>query len=100
MTQADLDAYAAQLEQERQKLVGYRAKLVEAATQIQQSSTGNMSIAAVAKSKAPAKVKPAKKTTPQKATAQPAGQPVAATKPAPVSAPQPATRPQSNTKSS
>ncbi|MEI7630798.1 MAG: hypothetical protein WCJ73_06625 [Actinomycetes bacterium] len=100
MTQADLDAYAAQLEQERQKLVDYRAKLVEASTQIQQSSTGNVSIAAVVKSKAPAKVKPTTKTKPKKITNQALKQPVAATKPAPVSAPQPAPRPQSNTKSS
>ncbi len=105
-TKADLDAYAAQLEKQRQKLIAYRGKLVDAAAQIQQSATGKVSIAAEVKSKTPAKVKPATKTTPKKITnqavQQPVRQPVAATKPAPApaSAPQPATRPQSNTKSS
>ncbi len=68
MTQADLDAYAAQLEQERQQLADYRAQLVDVAAQLQAAaqSQGVNGPAVVTRPqvKKPAASQPAPKSAP------------------------------------
>ena len=81
LTQADLDAYAAALEQERVKLKKYGAKLVAAAVSLQQATAGTSA--------------PANRAVVTTAPTQPqVNQPVSRP------APQKATQPQSNTRSS
>jgi hypothetical protein len=86
LTQAQLDAYAAQLQTESAKLDAYRAKLVKVASQLTSTAEkrGNASVPATVVKKPQPVAKPAPK---------PAPKPVA--KPAPQ-----AKKPQSNTKSS
>jgi hypothetical protein len=97
LTEAQLDSYAAQLQQESTKLDAYRAKLVKAAKQLTASAT-----TAAAPSAASAPAKATKPTATAKAkprpVVKPAPKPVA--KPAPKPAPKPAAKPQSSTKSS
>lgn len=96
LTQADLDAYAQQLETERAQLDAYRAKLVKTAAKLRKAA------ATQAKSITPAvrtqQVSvPATKSKPRvKAVPKAAKPPKAAAAPKPASAP----RPQSNTKGS
>lgn len=47
-TREQLDAYATQLEQERQRLVDYRNQLVDIATQLQAAASGGASVQAAA----------------------------------------------------
>ena len=75
-TQAELDAYAAQLAAEAQRLTDYRAQLAEAALTLQVSAGGNVSV-----------------TEPIPSVSKPS-----VSKPAAQAAPKP--QPQSNTKSS
>lgn len=111
LTQADLDAYAAELAKEKERLDAYRAKLVKTAKKLKrQIAAGNAAAAAVVParpatsgssrndgssgSSGSVSRKPAAQPQPQAPTAKPAPQPAAAP------APQPAPKPQSNTKSS
>jgi translation initiation factor IF-3 len=113
MTQAELDAYAARLAEEKDRLDAYRTKLIKtakklkrlAAKQAAASSTGSVVVSRPASSggssgkpsstKAQAAARPqAQPAAPQQQAAQPAPKPAAA--PAAKAAP----KPQSNTKSS
>jgi hypothetical protein len=111
LTQADLDAYAADLATEKERLDAYRAKLVKTAKKLKrQIAAGNAAAAAVVPAR-PATAsssgnggssgtsgsgsrKPTAQPQPQAPAAKPAPQPAAAP------APQPAPKPQSTTKSS
>lgn len=88
-TKADLDAYAAQLDAERQRLEDYRAKLVNVANALQQG--GAVRSATTKATAAPAKVPTAKKQS------APAAQSAPKAKPAPAAA---APKPQAKSKSS
>ena len=100
LTQADLDAYAADLAKEKERLDAYRAKLVKAAKKLtRQLAAGNAAPAAGTTSAET--VVPSRPTGRQPApAAKSKPRPVAA--PAPVSppAPKPAAKPQSTTKGS
>ena len=99
LTQADLDSYAAKLEQERVKLEKYRAKLVAAAEALQQASVGQSAATGVTKpKKLPAKLKAPKPNLPTPKPVKPAKQ--AKPQKNPVSVAPPVRAPQSNTKSS
>jgi len=91
LTQADLDAYAAQLAAQSAELDAYRAKLVKSANKLNAAlaaaSTGTSTAAPAAK----------KPTAPTTVTAP---KPVAKPAPKPVAKPAPASKPASNTKSS
>jgi hypothetical protein len=121
LTQADLDAYAAQLATEKDRLDAYRAKLVKTAKKLQKAAAAQRqeqaftaqswtapqasgsSNASRPAAKAPAAKAPAAKAPTAKPKApKPAPQAKAAPQPAPAPAPQPAPKPkpQSNTKSS
>ena len=80
-TQAELDAYAAQLAAEAQRLTDYRAQLAEAALTLQVSAGGNVSV-----------------TEPIPSVSKPSVTKPTVSKPAAQAAPKP--QPQSNTKSS
>ena len=80
-TQAELDAYAAQLAAEAQRLTDYRAQLAEAALTLQVSAGGNVSV-----------------TEPIPSVSKPSVSKPTVSKPAAQAAPKP--QPQSNTKSS
>ena len=80
-TQADLDAYAAQLAAESQRLTDYRAQLADAALTLQASAGGNVSV-----------------TEPIPSVSKPSVTKPTVSKPAAQAAPKP--QPQSNTKSS
>jgi hypothetical protein len=117
LTEADLDAYAAQLAVEKDRLDAYRAKLVKTAKKLQRLAA-QRSQAAVAPARAPSQAsrpasRPASKPAARPASkpaskpaAQPAAQPAAKAAPQPAAAPQaapapaPAAKPQSNTKTS
>ena len=82
LTQADLDAYAAQLEAERQNLATYRAQLVDVAGQLQARANGTVNVGAPAKVPSVSTVKKAKPT------AKPKAQPKAQVQQAPAPKPQ------------
>ena len=90
-TQADLDAYAAQLEAEAQRLADYRAQLVDAALKLQASVGGNAGVTV----SDPAAV-PANQQSPSAKKPMPMVSKPTVNKPATQSSSQP----QSNTKSS
>jgi hypothetical protein len=93
-TQADLDAYAAQLDAEAQRLADYRAQLIDAASTLQQSAGGSSTLSV----KNPAAV-PSQAQASSAASAKPrVTKPAAQAAPKPQQAPKP--QPQSNTKSS
>jgi hypothetical protein len=110
LTEADLDAYAADLAKEKERLDAYRAKLVKTAKKLKrQIAAGNAGAAAVparptttgsagsggsSGSSGSASRKPATQSQPQAPAAQSAPQPAAAP------APQPAAKPDSTTKGS
>ena len=109
LTEADLDAYAAQLAAEREKLDAYRAKLVTAGKKLQRqaarlaaSSASGGSVASTSTPARPAS-KPAAASSaasvaaPSKPKPKPAAKPVA--KPAPKPAAAPASKPQGNSQS-
>ena len=85
-TQAELDAYAAQLAAEAQRLTDYRAQLAEAALTLQVSAGGNVSVT----EPIPSVSKPS--------VSNPSVSKPTVSKPAAQAAPKP--QPQSNTKSS
>lgn len=91
-TQADLDAYAAQLDAEAQRLADYRAQLIDAATALQQSAGGASSFAVTDPAAVPSQAQASSAASAKPRVTKPAAQ--AAPKP------QPAPQPQSNTKSS
>lgn len=110
LTEAQLDAYAADLAREKERLDAYRAKLVKTAKKLQRQADRQAAAAETgARSVAPAPANTA--TAPRPAAKPPAAakprpaakpEPVAkpAPKPAPAPAPAPAPKPQSNTKGS
>ena len=81
-TQADLDAYAAQLEAEAQRLADYRAQLVDAALILQESAGGNAGVTVSDPAAVPANPQGIKKPKPtvSKPAAQAAPKPQANTK--------------------
>jgi hypothetical protein len=85
-TQADLDAYAAQLAAEAQRLTDYRAQLVDAAQTLQASAGGSAGVTVSDPASVPAKPKSPSVKKPKPAVSKPAAQA--------------APKPQSNTKSS
>jgi hypothetical protein len=115
LTQSDLDAYAADLAKEKERLDAYRAKLVRTAKKLKrQIAAGQATAAAVvparpvssgsqassgSSSRTPA-AKPQQKASKPAAATQPAPAAQPAPQPAAAPAPQPAPKPQSNTKSS
>lgn len=85
-TQADLDAYAAQLDAEAQRLADYRDQLINAAATLQQSAGGSSGLSVTDPAAVPTQASSAASAKPR------------VTKPAAKAAPKP--QPQSNTKSS
>ncbi|CAB4940621.1 MAG: hypothetical protein F2840_04445 [Actinobacteria bacterium] len=85
-TQADLDAYAAQLAAEAQRLTDYRAQLVEAAQTLQASAGGSAGVTVSDPAAVPANQQAPSVKKPKPAVSKPAAQA--------------APKPQSNTKSS
>ena len=83
-TQAELDAYAAQLAAEAQRLTDYRAQLVDAALTLQASAGGPTRVTVRKPSSVPSKPRssssPATKPRVNKPAAQPAPQPQSNTK--------------------
>jgi hypothetical protein len=109
LTQADLDAYAAALAKEKDRLDAYRAKLVRTAKKLKRQIAARNAAVATVPSRPAQSARPAQSTpkaqsarpaqsTPKAPAAKPAPQPAAA--PAPAPAPKPQPKPQSNTKSS
>jgi hypothetical protein len=106
LTQADLDAYAAALTKEKERLDAYRAKLVRTAKKLtRQIAAGNAAAAAAAIPSRPSAPRPSASSgssgavsTKPAARAQRAPAAKPAPRPAPAPAPKP--KPQSNTKSS
>lgn len=119
LTQADLDAYAAELAKEKDRLDAYRAKLVKTAKKLKRqiatqnaaaavpaqpsysgsSSSSGSSGSSSGSNSGSSGSKPAAKPQAQ-AQPAPAAKPAPAAQPAPAPAPAPAAKPQSNTKSS
>ena len=101
LTEAQLDAYAAALAQEKERLDAYRAKLVKTATKLRKQARAQAG--APARQWAPASGARPAAPAGSAATAQPAPRPVAKPKPAPAPqaapAPKPAT-PQSTSQGS
>lgn len=109
LTEADLDAYAAQLAAEREKLDAYRATLVKAGKKLQRQAAGLTAAAsggsAASTSSTPARPasKPAAASSsasvaaPSKPKPKPVAKPAA--KPAPKPAAAPASKPQASTQS-
>ena len=105
LTEAQLDAYAADLAKEKERLDAYRAKLVKTATKLQRQADRQAAAAGVS---ATGTVTPAPANT--VGAPKPAAKPQAVAKPKPVAkpapqpaaapAPKPAPKPQSNTKGS
>ena len=91
-TQADLDAYAAQLDAEAQRLADYRAQLIDAAMTLQASAGGSSRLAVTNPAAVPGKANSSNAAAPKPKVSKPAAQ----SAPKPQQAPQP----QSNTKSS
>ena len=112
LTQADLDAYAADLAKEKERLDAYRAKLVRTAKKLKRQIAAGQATAAAAVPARPVSsssqgssgrtptAKPQQKASKPTAAAQPAPAAKPAPQPAAAPAPQPAPKPQSNTKSS
>jgi len=110
LTEAQLDAYAADLAREKERLDAYRAKLVKTANKLQRqadrqaatassaSSAGTTRAVTTAPAAPAAKPKPVAKPKPAVVKPAPAAKP--APKPAPAPAPKPAPQVQSNTKGS
>jgi hypothetical protein len=98
LTQAQLDAYAAQLQQQGQQLDAYRAKLAKTAARLTTAAAASTTTAASASASTSgtSTVKHTPKVHVPKPAAKPAPKPVA--KPAPAPAPRPAA--QTTTKSS
>lgn len=101
LTQADLDAYAQQLDDEAQRLADYRAQLIDVANRLQQVADGQASgsTSGGRKQQAPAKPSTSAPSTSQSSggqVAQPAQPeaPAAPAAPPAKPAPQPAPRPQ------
>ena len=95
-TQAELDAYSAQLDAEAQRLADYRAQLIDAAMSLQASAGGPSKLAVTNPAAVPGKEKSsAAASTKSKAKVS---KPAAQAAPKAQQAPQP--KPQSNTKSS
>lgn len=102
LTQADLDAYAADLAQEQERLDAYRAKLVKTAKKLKrQIAAGNAAAAAVVPARPATSGSSGSSSSSGSASRKPAA-PAAKPKPQPAAAPaaQPAPKPQSTTKSS
>ena len=117
LTQEDLDAYAAELAKEKDRLDAYRAKLVKTAKKLKRQIASQNAAAAVpaqpsysgsssgssgsssGSNSGSSGSKPAAKPQAQ-AQPAPAAKPAPAAQPAPAPAPAPAPKPQSNTKSS
>jgi hypothetical protein len=117
LTQEDLDAYAAELAKEKDRLDAYRAKLVKTAKKLKRQIASQNAAAAVpaqpsysgsnsgssgsssGSASGSSGSKPAAKPQAQ-AQPAPAAKPAPAAQPAPAPAPAPAPKPQSNTKSS
>ena len=93
-TQADLDAYAAQLDAEAQRLADYRAQLIDAASTLQQSAGGSSTLSVKNPAAVPSQAQASSATSAKPRVTKPAAQAA----PKPQQAPKP--QPQSNTKSS
>ncbi len=93
-TQADLDAYAAQLDAEAQRLADYRAQLIDAAMTLQASAGGPSRLSVTNPAAVPGKAAGLTAASAKPRVTKPAAQAA----PKPQQAPKP--QPQSNTKSS
>lgn len=97
-TQADLDAYAAQLDAEAQRLADYRAQLIDAAMTLQASAGGPSRLSVTNPAPVPGKSQSSSAASSKSKAKAKVTKPVTQAAPKAQQAPQP--QPQSNTKSS
>ncbi|MBK9738871.1 MAG: hypothetical protein IPO93_05075 [Actinobacteria bacterium] len=103
LTEADLDAYAAQLAAESTKLDAYRTKLVKTAKKLQAAqNAASQAVVVVPSTSSSGGTSSGGSSSSTVTSSKPVAKPVAKPAPKPVAkpAPQPAAKPQSNTKSS